>query len=80
MTKKELMEMTEDHPEGSLAYWGPPKYCCYCDSDDPAEAVIMLNGFAEDDARVLLCVECAQQMARMLMEDMCVYTKGGRHG
>jgi hypothetical protein len=42
---------------------------------------ILMHGYAEKKAHILLCVDCAKQLCRKLMEDICdIDSKGGRCG
>ena len=61
----------------SEATLGAAKTCGGCDA--PAE--IQMNGYGGPDERVAWCAQCALQLARKILEDLCeLHTKGGRHG
>lgn len=52
-----------------------------CTSCNKELAQIEMHGFADKTANLLLCADCAMQLARKLMEDLCaLITKSGRHG
>lgn len=40
---------------------------------------ISMQGYAEYTSDISLCIGCATQLARKLLEDLCVYACGGRH-
>ena len=54
----------------------PTPICRTC-SLRPVE--IQMMGFALNDADILLCGHCAQQLARKLLEDLCALA-GDQHG
>jgi len=42
---------------------------------------IWMVGYADDGAGLFLCADCAMQLVRKIMEDLCeLRTMGGRHG
>lgn len=42
---------------------------------------IRIWGYAPNETTLELCRDCAKQLARMLLEDICaIDSKGGRHG
>lgn len=50
-----------------------------CECGEPAQ--IEMHSYAHNGALILLCGDCATQLARKLLEDVCeLRTKGGRHG
>jgi hypothetical protein len=51
-----------------------------CSSCTTADAVIEMYGYAEETAGVFLCRNCALQLARKLLEDLCEVITGERHG
>jgi len=52
--------------------------CRYCRK---AEPVILMLFYSDKKADNLLCSDCAMQLARKLLEDLCaVLTREGRHG
>jgi hypothetical protein len=57
----------------------PPINCDYCGG---AEAVISMFGYGDDfSGNCHWCANCAMQLVRKLMEDLCeLQTQGGRHG
>lgn len=52
------------------------KYCFYCDE----ESFTVMRGYAVGYTDIVLCRDCAMQLLRKLSEDLCEFTKGGRHG
>lgn len=54
-------------------------HTCECGVGEPAK--ITMTGYAEEGAVIHLCKDCALQLSRKLLEDLCeLDTKGGRHG
>jgi hypothetical protein len=51
-----------------------------CTACDKRKGEIHIRGYAERMADLCLCLNCATQLARKLLEDLSVYTPGGRHG
>ena len=51
-----------------------------CASCDELDSVIEMHGYAEGQASIFLCQNCALQLARKLMEDLCEVLTGDRHG
>jgi hypothetical protein len=51
-----------------------------CSSCANADAVIEMHGYAEETASVFLCRDCALQLTRKLLEDLCEVVTGDRHG
>lgn len=74
MTKKEWIENSEVK---DLPFMLHEKCTSYCDGGIPE---IRIHGYASDTAVLELCLSCATQLARKLLEDLSVYTPGGRHG
>lgn len=61
---------------GELEYMKRYHHCC---TSCKGIAEITMNCYSEGNLD--LCRECALQLARKLLEDICdVATKGGRHG
>jgi hypothetical protein len=52
--------------------------CDYCGED----AEITMTGYGDDySGNCHWCADCAMQLARKILEDLCeLKTKGGRHG
>ena len=62
-----------------ITHKGP---CTGCGKARPEIAMV---GFAQHTAEnlgeIAVCADCAMQLARMLLEDLCeIRTAGGRHG
>jgi hypothetical protein len=58
-----------------------PQALAICDGCGGAPAVIEMHGYANKGAWCSLCTDCAMQLARKILEDLCdVLTKTGRHG
>ena len=52
-----------------------------CTAECGEEAEILMECYAAHSARIMLCANCAKQLARKLLEDICASeTPGGRHG
>jgi hypothetical protein len=52
-----------------------------CDACGKAPAALEMHGYSEGASNICLCAECALQLARKLLEDLCaLLTKKGRHG
>ena len=53
-----------------------------CDKCGGEDADIVMIGYGDDQVGDCnWCADCAMQLARMLMEDLCeLKTTGGRHG
>ena len=51
-----------------------------CSSCADVDAVIEMHGYAEGIASVYLCRDCALQLTRKLLEDLCEVVTGNRHG
>jgi hypothetical protein len=41
---------------------------------------VLMTGYAEDSRELRLCRDCALQLARKLLEDLCELVAGDRHG
>jgi hypothetical protein len=50
--------------------------CSHC----TRKALITIIEYADDAADINLCTNCAKQLARKLLEDLCAVSWGGRHG
>lgn len=69
MLANKLAEMMTGQPRSTTK-------CAHC--KEPAEIVMIGYGNGGDCD---LCGDCAMQLARMLLEDLCeLRTAGGRHG
>jgi hypothetical protein len=51
-----------------------------CSSCAVRDAVIEMHGYAEETRSAYLCRDCALQLARKLLEDLCEVVTGDRHG
>jgi hypothetical protein len=66
----------QTHSDDKFAYPGKGGNCVSC-HDRQADIVMM--GYAETNADILLCASCATQLSRKLLEDICAVL-GDRHG
>jgi hypothetical protein len=52
-----------------------------CGGGCASPAAVEMHGYVADGVRLNLCAECALQLARKILEDLCeLHTHGGRHG
>lgn len=58
-----------------LTYWDD-YLCCSCEKK---QAEIAMIGYAENNENIVLCKDCATQLARKLLEDVCDLN-GDRYG
>ena len=61
---------------------GQPTYaprCAQCEGEEDRAAEIVMHGYAENGADVVLCRQCALQLTRKLAEDLCEVIDGDRH-
>jgi hypothetical protein len=64
--------------EKAKAFESAWKNCDNCGND----AVITMHGYGDsENGECNWCADCAMQLVRKIMEDLCeLLTKGGRHG
>ena len=55
----------------------PDGRCTSCRRNHPQ---VWMRCYAVKDADIVLCINCAAQLARKLLEDLCEVIHGGRHG
>ncbi len=53
--------------------------CVGAHANAPA-AEIAMTGYSEGTTSILLCRDCAIQLSRKLLEDLCEVVTGDRHG
>ena len=52
-----------------------------CDACRKVNAALEMHGYSERSSNICLCAECALQLSRKLLEDLCeLLTKSGRRG
>lgn len=45
------------------------------------DILIVMHHYATNESNIVLCTDCAKQLARKILEDICeIDTKSGRHG
>lgn len=67
------MILMKQQPDSVLC----PQTCTYCKK---AMGHIYIYGYASDGADLFLCRDCALQLSRKLLEDLCEIITGDRNG